>query len=215
MDVLIPACETRVDIKVLNSRFFAFVAPVFSVEEAKAFIARIKGEFPDANHHVPAYLIGHGASVVAHCSDDGEPSGTAGRPVLTVLQGTGLGDVAMVIVRYFGGTKLGTGGLVRAYGDSAKAVLEALPRAAKVPTHTVMMAIPYSWFEQIRLMVGRHKGHILEEDFGADVTLTVQFAVVRFPDFEDELREFSNGSAEVEILETNESTILPLTEEES
>ncbi len=215
MDVIIPAEETRVDIKVLNSRFYAFVAPAFRVEEAKAFIARIKGEFPDANHHVPAYLIGHGASVTAHCSDDGEPSGTAGRPILTVLQGSGLGDVVMVIVRFFGGTKLGTGGLVRAYGDAAKAVLEALPRAAKVPTHTVMLAIPYSWFEQMRLIVAKHKGHMLDEDFGADVTLTIQFAVKHFPEFEKELQEFSNGAAEVEILETNESTILPLHDEES
>ena len=76
---LIPARETRTEIKVLNSRFIATAAPVFSVEEAKAFIARVKSEFADANHNVPAYLIGHGATLTAHCHDDGEPSGTAGR----------------------------------------------------------------------------------------------------------------------------------------
>jgi uncharacterized YigZ family protein len=111
---LIPAKETRVELIVVNSRFIATVAPVFTVDEAKAFVARIKHEFADASHNVSVYLVGHGASVTAHCTDDGEPAGTAGRPALAVLQGSGLGDVAVVVTRSFGGTKLGTGGLVRA-----------------------------------------------------------------------------------------------------
>ena len=138
----IPAEETRTEIQVLNSRFIATAAPVLSVDEAKAFVARIRQEFADASHNVPAYLVGYGASVVAHCTDDGEPSGTAGRPALAVLRGSGLGDVAVVVTRYFGGTKLGTGGLVRAYSDAVRAVLEVLPRAEKVPTHTVLVAAP-------------------------------------------------------------------------
>ena len=112
----LPARETRTEIKVKNSIFIATAAPVFTVAEAKAFVGRIKMEFADATHNVPAYLVGFGTTVTAHCSDDGEPSGTAGRPMLAVLQGSGLGDVAVVVTRYFGGTKLGTGGLVRAYG---------------------------------------------------------------------------------------------------
>ena len=76
-------------------------------------------------------MIGHGASTTAHCSDDGEPSGTAGRPALSVLQGSGIGDVVLVITRYFGGTKLGTGGLVRAYGDSVRNLLKVLPRGCQ------------------------------------------------------------------------------------
>ena len=92
----VPASETRVEAKVSNSRFIATAAPVLSVKEAKAFVARIRQEFADASHNVPVYLIGHGGSVIAHCSDDGEPSGTAGRPALAVLQGSGLGDVAVV-----------------------------------------------------------------------------------------------------------------------
>ena len=78
MDALIPAREARAELVVVNSRFFATAAPAFSVREAKEFIARIKHEFSDASHNVPVYVIGHGATVVAHCSDDGEPSGTAG-----------------------------------------------------------------------------------------------------------------------------------------
>ncbi len=106
-----------------NSRFIAHLAPAASVEEAKAFIDQIRAEYADATHNVPAYVIGYGASVTAHCNDDGEPAGTAGRPILAVLQGSGLGDVVLVVTRYFGGTKLGTGGLVRAYTEAAQAVL--------------------------------------------------------------------------------------------
>jgi uncharacterized YigZ family protein len=207
---LIPAQETRVEIKIMNSRFIATMAPVFSVDEAKAFISRIKAEFADASHNVPAYLIGHGNSVTAHCHDDGEPSGTAGKPALAVLRGSGLGDVAVVVTRYFGGTKLGTGGLVRAYGDSVREALEITPRAAKVATHNVIMALPYPLFEQARRLVEAHHGQILDQDFGADVMLTVRFVVEDLPPFQDALRELSNGTLQAEIIETNQATIMPL-----
>jgi uncharacterized YigZ family protein len=206
----IPAQETRVEIRVSNSRFIATVAPVFSVEEARAFISKVKEEFSDASHNVPAFLVGYGPSVTAHCSDDGEPSGTAGRPALAVLQGSGLGDIAVVITRYFGGTKLGTGGLVRAYGDAVKEVLETLPLAEKVPTHTVLMAVPYNLFEQVKLLIEVHNGRVLDEEFAADVTITAQFTVEQFDPFQDALRELSHGRLEAEIVETNPETIMPL-----
>jgi len=207
---LIPAQETRVEITVVNSRFIATAAPVFSVDEAKGFIAKVRDEFADASHNVPAYLIGHGASVIAHCSDDGEPSGTAGRPALAVVRGSGLGDIAVVVTRYFGGTKLGTGGLVRAYGDAVREVLAVLPRAEKVATHTVMMAVPYAYFELVRRAIAAHDGQILDEDFAADVTLTARFAVEHFSVFQASLQELSNGQLEAEIVETDEATIMPV-----
>ena len=206
----VPATEARSQIKVKNSLFIATAAPVFSVDEAKAFIARVKAEFSDASHNVPAYSVGYGSSVTAHCSDDGEPSGTAGRPLLAVLQGSGLGDLAIVVTRYFGGTKLGTGGLVRAYGDAAKAVLEVLPRAEKVPTHTAMLVIPYNYLERIRLLVAGHNGRILDEEFAADITVTMQFTVEDFPAFQEALQEMSHATLAAEIVETNEDTIMPL-----
>ncbi len=206
----IPARETRVEIRVSNSRFIATAAPVFSVDEARAFIKKVKEEFSDATHNVPAFLVGHGPSVTAHCNDDGEPSGTAGRPALAVLQGSGLGDIIVVVTRYFGGTKLGTGGLVRAYGDAVKEVLEALPLAEKVPTHTVLMAVPYNLFEQVKLLIEAHNGRVLDETFAADVTVTAQFAVEQFHAFQEALRELSHGRLEAEIMETNPETIMPL-----
>jgi uncharacterized YigZ family protein len=206
----IPAAETREEIRVSNSRFIATAAPVFSVDEAKAFIKKIKSEFSDASHNVPAFLVGHGPSVTAHCNDDGEPSGTAGRPMLAVLQGSGLGDIAVVVTRYFGGTKLGIGGLVRAYGDAVKAVLKNLPLAEKVPTHTVMMAVPYPLFEQVKLLTAAYNGRMLDEEFAADVTVTAQFTVEQFDVFQDALRELSHGRLEAEIIETDPATIMPL-----
>lgn len=207
---LLPARETRAEIRVSNSRFIATCAPVFDVAEARAFIARIRAEFPDASHHVPAYVIGHGRSTIAHCHDDGEPSGTAGRPVLAVLQGSGLGDVALVITRYFGGIKLGTGGLVRAYGDAAKTVLAILPRAEKVATVTVMVELPYALYERLRLVIEAHHGLVMDESFLANVTLTVRFVQDQLPAFQVALEEISHGQIEAVIVDQDESTIMPL-----
>jgi uncharacterized YigZ family protein len=215
---LVPARETRVEIKVVNSRFIATAAPVLTVDEARAFVARIRREFGDASHNVSAYLVGHGRTVIAHAHDDGEPSGTAGRPALAVLRGSGLGDVAVVVTRYFGGTKLGTGGLVRAYGDAVREVLSVLPRAVRVPTHTVAIEAPYPLFERVRLLVEAHFGRILEQDFATEVTMVARFAVERFPAFQAALRELSHGALVAEIVEADEVTIMPVgslgTEEE-
>jgi uncharacterized YigZ family protein len=207
---LIPAEESRIEMRVANSRFIATIAPVFSVEEARAFVERIKAEFADASHNVPAFVVGHGPSVTAHCNDDGEPSGTAGRPALAVLQGSGLGDAAVVVTRYFGGTKLGTGGLVRAYGDAVRAVLAEVPRAEKVPTYTVLLAVPYSLFEQVRLLVDSHQGRILDQTFAADVTLAILFSQQRLPAFQADLQELSHGSLAAEVVDSNLETIMPV-----
>ncbi len=204
----IPAEEVRTEIEIKKSRFIASLAPAFSIDEAKAFIGQVRKEFGDASHNVPAFIIGSGNSVTAHCNDDGEPSGTAGRPMLAVLQGSGLGDVVVVVTRYFGGTKLGTGGLVRAYGDAVKAALAITPHAEKVATHTIMLAIPYNYIERIRILVAKWNGRLLDESFAADVTVTAQLIVTQFPQFQQELQEMSHGSLEAEIIETDEATII-------
>lgn len=206
----IPAAETRIELTVVNSRFIATIAPAFSVDEARAFVGRVRAEFADASHNVPAYVIGHGATTIAHCHDDGEPSGTAGRPMLAVLQGSGLGDVTLVVTRYFGGTKLGTGGLVRAYGDAARAALAALPRAAKVATVTALVEAPYPLLERLRLLVAAHGGQTLDEEFAAAITLTIRFRAERFDAFAAALRELSHGAVEAVVVATDEATIMPL-----
>jgi uncharacterized YigZ family protein len=196
--------------RVVNSRFIATAGPAFTVAEARAFIQQIEREFDDATHNVPAYIIGHGASIIRHCSDDGEPSGTAGPPVLAVLDGSGLGDVAIVVTRYFGGTKLGTGGLVRAYGDAAREVLAVLPRAAKVATHTITIEVPYSLFEPLRRLVDRHRGQILDETFAAEVTVTARLPQDRLPALQKDLQDVSRGQVRAHVTGSSDSTIIPL-----
>jgi uncharacterized YigZ family protein len=203
----VPTQEARAETRVSNSRFIASAAPTFSVDQAKAFIARIRSELSDATHHVSAYIIGFGASTIAHCHDDGEPSGTAGRPALAVLSGSGFGDVVVVVTRYFGGTKLGTGGLVRAYSDAVRAVLAILPRAERVTTQTVMITLPYARLERLRLLVHTYHGQVLDEEFTTEVTLTARFAEHSLPAFQAALQQASNGQLQAIVIETSESIV--------
>jgi putative IMPACT (imprinted ancient) family translation regulator len=148
-------------------------------------------------------------SKVAHCSDAGEPAGSAGRPVLAVLQGSNLGDVVLVVTRYFGGTKLGVGGLVRAYGDAARVVVKDVPRASKVRAHTIMLAYAYPFVERMRQLISIHVGQVIDENFGSDVTMTARFPVDNLPGFEQDLAELSSGNTHIEILETAD-VLLPV-----
>ena len=140
----VPLSEIRREHIVVNSRFIATITPVFNMDEARAFMARIRKEFADASHHVPVYIIGGGNTVTEYFSDDGEPAGTSGKPALAVLRGSGFGDAALVITRYFGGTLLGTGGLVKAYTESAQLVVNAVGRGERVSVHVGMLVIPYN-----------------------------------------------------------------------
>jgi len=207
---LVPAGKARAEIVVQKSRFIASATPAFSVDEARAFLNSIRVEFPDATHHVPAFIIGHGDSMIAHCSDAGEPSGTAGRPALTVLQGSGLGDVAVVVTRFFGGVKLGTGGLARAYRDAVKAVLAVLPLAQKCKVYTVKILLPYALFERVRSIVTEHHGKIVHKVFAGDVTMIIRLRVDDFVPFQNVLRGVSSGKlTQIEIIETGEM-VFPL-----
>ena len=207
---LVPAREARHEIKVSNSRFIATVGPAMSMDEAKALAARVRREYPDATHHVLACVIGHGNSVTMHCNDDGEPSGTAGRPALAVLKGSGLGDIAVVVSRYYGGTNLGTGGLTRAYGDAVRAVLTVLPRARKVATHTVSITIPYPYYERVRRLLSDHHGQLTSQEFGENVVLVAHLDVNEFDLIQEALRDASCGQLQISILETNPNTLMPL-----
>jgi uncharacterized YigZ family protein len=200
----IPLKEIRREHVVVNSRFIATLAPAFSIDAARAVIARMKKEFADASHNVPVYIIGGGNTVTEYFSDDGEPSGTAGRPVLAVLRGSGLGDVAVVVTRYFGGTLLGTGGLVKAYTEATQLVAEAVGRGRRISMHVVMAAIPYNLLERVRLLVARNKGEVLGEDFAADITMTMQFPVDSLDAFQNDLRELSAGRLQAEVIESRE-----------
>lgn len=169
----VPVDNAEVELRFRNSRFIGIAGPASTAEQARAFIQGVRDQYLDASHHVYAFAVGYGASVTHGMSDDGEPSGTAGRPVLAVLQGASMGDIAIVITRYFGGTKLGTGGLVRAYTATAQAVLAKVATAVKRPRVTAGMSIGYGDFEACRMVIDRMGAKVLAEEFGEQVEVSV------------------------------------------
>lgn len=196
----IPANEARIELHVKNSRFIGRAGYTPSVAEAKAFIEKVKAEEPACSHAVYAFAVGYGASVTHGMSDAGEPSGTAGRPALAVVKGSGLGDVTVVIVRYFGGTKLGTGGLVKAYTETAQAVLAQLPVTEKVERRSVQVTLPYAVYEAVKRLVEAHEGQVEAEAFAAEVTLRLTFVVDDLPAFQAALAEITSGQVSIETL---------------
>jgi uncharacterized YigZ family protein len=200
----IPACELRNQHVVVNSRFIATICPASSVDEARIFVARVRKEFSDANHNVPSYIIGGGNSVTEYCSDDGEPAGTAGKPALAVLKGSGLGNVALVITRYFGGTLLGKGGLVKAYTESAQLVVNAVPRARKKTVNEVSLVLPYNLLERIRIIIARRGGKVKSENFTEHVKVVILVPIEEYPVFNNEISELSSGKILPEIISTME-----------
>lgn len=204
---LIPTEQIRKEYTMMKSKFIATIAPAFSIDEARSFITNIKKEFADANHNVAVYIIGGGNTVTEYFSDDGEPSGTAGKPALAVLRGSGLGDVVLVITRYFGGILLGTGGLVKAYTESTQSVVNFVKRGRRVPIHVSKMTIPYHLLERIRILVIKHQAQIVSEEFAEDVKIKLQVRQEAFESFQSDLRELSAGKIQAQVIESKEEII--------
>ena len=196
----VPASEARAQLRFKNSVFSGFAARADSVAGARTFIDDIRARFPDASHCVYAFAIGHGASVTHGMSDDREPAGTAGRPLLAVVQGSGLGDVVLTIVRYFGGTKLGTGGLVRAYTSTAQATLAEVEVVEKVTFLGVSLrAMPYEYYEAVKSAVTAVAGTVESEEFADAVTMTARVPEDQVPELARVVREASSGRLELEV----------------
>jgi uncharacterized YigZ family protein len=189
----IPVGREQIELVIQRSRFIATATYTPSVETARAFIAEMSQTYPDASHHVYAFAIGHGASVIHGMSDAGEPAGTAGKPTLAVVKGSGLGDVTVVTSRYFGGTKLGTGGLVKAYTEAAQLVLAKIARLEKVDKRRLTFALPYHLYEPVRRLIAHYEGKIEAEDFAAEVTLSLVIPERQAQKFASELAEISSG----------------------
>jgi uncharacterized YigZ family protein len=194
----VPGGRIRVEEVILRSRFITTAGPAASVEEAKAFIAEMRSEFASANHNCYAFAAGPpGSTAMAGMSDDGEPSGTAGRPMLAVVLGSGVGDLVVVVTRYFGGTKLGTGGLVRAYSGGVKAALEVLPVHEKVSYRTLLVSGPYSYITPLERLLPEFEAAIVSRDFAADVTWQIRAPEERVEGLAAALVELSRGELEV------------------
>jgi len=167
----IPATLYRTEETIKRSRFVATVAHAFTEEDAKTFISKIKNEFPDATHNCWAYVAGPpGDTARIGMSDDGEPHGTAGKPILTVLLHSEIGEIVAVVTRYFGGIKLGKGGLARAYSGSVKNTLAGLSIEEKRDVVTLTAILDYSRIISVRQMAESFNSEIIEEKYEADVS---------------------------------------------
>lgn len=189
----VPTATARTEVGVARSRFIATAAFAPTPDASRQFIAQIRREMADANHHVYAFRAGYAPSVIEGMSDDGEPSGTAGPPILAVLRGQPIGDVVVVVTRYFGGTLLGTGGLVRVYTEAAQSVIAILPTALNIPRTLFGVALPYPIFEQVRRMIHAHEGEIEDETFEGEITLIVRMPTSQYDPFCNALTELSAG----------------------
>lgn len=176
-----------------KSRFIGRIWPVKTEEEALARIQEMKKKHYDATHNCWAYIIRDGA---VRFSDDGEPGGTAGMPMLQVLQREGLYNVACVVTRYFGGILLGAGGLVRAYTKGAKIAVDAAGKSMKRVWTVLYVPCPYSFYERVRLEAEAFGGIVRKADFGAEVELELLFPEAKTQEFLDRLTDMTAGIVE-------------------
>ena len=185
---------------VRGSEFLGHVRPVDSVEAAEAFVEAVRAEYADATHNVPAYRVradADGEFLRQYSSDDGEPTGSAGKPALNVLTQRNLENVAVVVTRYYGGTNLGVGGLVRAY---SRAVTEALDEAGVVerrPHERVTITVEYDDSGTVRSIL-ESEGVEFDAEYGADVRFDVRVPVAELETFRDRIRSATSGRADLE-----------------
>jgi len=166
----VPSRPHRVEEVIRKSRFITAGARATDGEAAQAFIESIRREFPDATHHCWAYVAGPpGDTASVGLSDDGEPHGTAGRPMLTTLLHSGVGEIVAVCTRYYGGTKLGTGGLSRAYSGGVKLLLETLTTQLRVDRITALVTVDYGSIDALHRALPEIEAEIREEDYGERV----------------------------------------------
>lgn len=184
-----------------KSRFIATIAPVENEEEATAFIERIRKKYYDARHNCPAFVIGRNKELT-RCSDDGEPSGTAGKPILEVLLGAGLTNVAVVVTRYFGGTLLGTGGLVRAYTQAVQEGLAACKIATMRYGVTIRIETDYTDLGKIQHLLNNKEIPIISSEYTDKVALMVQLPKEQAEGLRKELTEATAARAYTEITES-------------
>lgn len=176
------AVTARIEIK--KSDFIAYAYSVTSREQAMTYVEQLKNQYPDARHHCWAYIIGDPNNTTsAGFDDDGEPSGTAGRPILNVLQHKAIGNVIIIVVRYFGGIKLGAGGLTRAYAGSAQAVIDEMKLVPYIPMVQVQIATDYAHEAQIRYLIGTVAGQVDDVTYTNEVMVTATMEMAKVPEF--------------------------------
>ncbi|NJD17834.1 MAG: YigZ family protein [Gemmatimonadetes bacterium] len=194
----VPARVHRVEEVIQRSRFITTAARAPAPAAAHAFVQRIREEHPDATHHCWAFVAGPpGSTARIGMSDDGEPHGTAGKPMLTTLLHSGVGEIVVVCSRWFGGVKLGTGGLSRAYSGGAKRVLESLPTEERVDRVRVEVSVGYAEVAALRRLAADTEAWVEAETYGPDVCWTCAVPEPELERFRRGVTELSRGGGRV------------------
>ena len=197
----IPKTNHRVEERIKRSRFIATAMHISTPEQAKNFITMMKTEFPDANHHCWAYNAGApGSTAKVGMSDAGEPHGTAGRPMLNVLLHADIGEIAVVATRYFGGVKLGTGGLVRAYSGIVQKVLASLSVVIKTALVQCRITCDYTDHNAVKRAIQIFDAQTVREQFDAHVIIHIKLDTAKVETFRNRLTGFTSGRAGFEIM---------------
>ncbi|WP_058911825.1 IMPACT family protein [Entomohabitans teleogrylli] len=191
----IPVQPIAVTEEIKKSRFITLLAHTCGTQAAKAFVESVRAAHPDARHHCWAWVAGApNDSQQLGFSDDGEPAGTAGKPMLAQLMGSGIGEITAVVVRYYGGVKLGTGGLVKAYGGGVHQALSQLETLRKVPLSEYTLQCEYAMLAAIEALLGQVEGHIVHSDYQASVALRLALPPARAQEFAQKLADVSRGA---------------------
>ncbi len=190
--MLILKNSTQAETWAKNSRFLGEAFPVSSAEEAKSLWQYRKQTYDNGGHIVYAFAVGLQQNILG-CSDDGEPAGTAGRPVLAVLKGSNITNIMITVARWFGGTKLGTGGLVHAYTEAAQAALLEVETVELVPMSRLKFKVSYAMYEIIRNKLAAYGFVILSEDFAEEIAIEGEICTDAAEDLQNELKNISNG----------------------
>ena len=190
------AASCELDIR--NSRFLAEAFPVPTQEDARALLKQQKEKYADATHVVHAFVIGPSGGILG-CSDDGEPSGTAGRPALDVLKGSGITGIMVTVTRWFGGTLLGTGGLVKAYGDAVKAVLAVTRASELVTVRDFVLEVPYELHDRVKRALDTGGISVSGEEFGTAVTITGSIPETDAEAFSERIISITSGTCRAQL----------------
>ena len=195
-----PAGTARAELEIKKSRFIGTARRVASPEEAKEAVRGEREANPGARHVVFAFLLGDEKSETSGLSDDGEPKGTAGRPVMEVLKGSGVRNVLLTVTRYFGGIKLGTGGLVKAYTECAQATLKELPLKPLVKETLFFLGLSYEHYDGAKRLLLASGAAVLEERFTDRVELEGRIAETAFETLRTGLLDLTRGACRLRIL---------------
>jgi len=191
--------SVEAELKEKGSRFVCRATPVSTRDEAEKLIGDINQKFYDATHNCYAYNVGCGKDTISRFNDDGEPAGTAGKPILQAITSRHLTDIVVIVTRYFGGTKLGTGGLVRAYGGSATLALDKADIIIEFLKTDVNILYDYQYSNLVRNLINKYKGDIESTDYGENVSQNIRIRNSKTTEFINQLTDLSSGHVKVNL----------------